>query len=56
VTVDHIPSAELVDVTEPKRPWWLPAEHLDPLFRIDQGHFPHSLDKALIEEEQDDVR
>lgn len=55
MTVDHIPSAELVDDVEARRPWWLPALDIDPDFHIDQGRFPHSLDKALIEKEEPDV-
>jgi hypothetical protein len=51
VNQQHAPfDADLVDVTDVLPPW-LPALDLDPLWRIDHGNFPHSLDKALIEEE-----
>jgi hypothetical protein len=52
VTVDHIPSAELVDDVAARRPWWLPALDIDPDWRIDHGNFPHSLDPALREPEE----
>jgi hypothetical protein len=56
VDQQHAPfDAELVDVTDVLPPW-LPALDLDPLWRIDHGLIPHSLDKALIEEEEHDVR
>lgn len=51
--VPHKPfTADDVDVAAKPRPWWLPRKNLDPDFRIDDGEFPHSKDKALTEKEE----
>ena len=52
----HVPfDASLADSTE--RPWWMPAEEPGPDWHLWlSGQFPHSVDKALIEEEEPDGR
>lgn len=50
----HTPfDASLVDSTEPKLPWWMPATEPGPdwVFRR-SAEFPVLKDKALIEEEE----
>lgn len=45
--------ADLVDSTEPLRPWWMPAEEPGPNWAFTRsGEFPVLQDKALIEEEE----
>lgn len=55
MTLDQHPlfTDDLVEVTDPLRPRWMPRLDLDPDWRIDTQEFPHVKDKALIEEETD---
>ncbi len=48
---------DLVDSTDPRLPWWMPASEPGPDWAFRRsGEFPVLKDKALIEEEKPDVR
>lgn len=46
-------TADLIDVTEALRPWWMAAEEPGPHWHLHRsGEFPTLVDPALIEKEE----
>lgn len=53
MSLDQHDAFDLIDSTEPLRPWWMPASEPGPDWAFTpSGAFPVLKDKALIEEEK----